>query len=215
VAAWRRNICTVSRIRSTSHDDAFVSGLRVLAAQALLSALPLLAFAGPVKSADIFPYFKPEAGTVVQIPIAATEPPREYTAAPAHTVATECPVDDVACIARHDRDVLNLALLTASASGCDKSTRPASCTDAYRMIRGDTDPPPRWSGLADPCTLVVRVDAGVATLYNPRTAQTRRVPDAGWRAGGYVGVCDVASLNLRTGTSVESLPRFPWTSQIH
>ncbi|MEO8212420.1 MAG: hypothetical protein ABI560_04475, partial [Myxococcales bacterium] len=173
-------------------------------------AVLVFAFAGPVRAADLFPYFKPDPAGLVEIPIANGEAPREYTAARAHPVATECPVDDGSCIARHDRNALDLALLTAEPSSCDRSTRPASCTDSYRMITGDTDPAPRWSGLADPCTIVVRVDAGIATLYNPRTAQTRPVPDAGWHAGGYVGACDIASLNLRTGTSIESLPRFPW-----
>jgi hypothetical protein len=80
------------------------------------------------------------------------------------------------------------------------------------MIRGELLPPPRWAGLDDPCTLVVRVDRGIATLYNPLTTQTRLVHNAGWRAGAYVGSRDVASMRLKTSGSIETLPRFPWQS---
>jgi|GEM_PF-5368745 len=163
---------------------------------------------------DIFPYFKPDVVTVIQVPIADWEPVREYGAALPHPVATECPVNELACLAQHDRDVLALALSTASLTTCEHSTRPAACEEVYRMIRGELLPLPRWSGLDDPCTLVVRVDRGIATLYNPLTTQTRLVPDAssGWRAGGYLGSCDVASMSLTTSGSIETLPRFPWQS---
>jgi hypothetical protein len=166
----------------------------------------------PGGDADVFPYFKPEVVTVVQVPIEDWEPVREYGAALPHPIATECPVNEQACLAQHDRDVLSLALSTASLTACEHSTHPADCEEVYRMIRGELLPPPRWPGMDDPCTLVVRVDRGVATLYNPTTTQTRLVPNVGWRAGAYVGSCDVASMKLKTTGSIEALPRFPWQS---
>jgi len=148
----------------------------------------------------------------VQVPIEDWEPPREYGAALPHPIATECPVNEQACLAQHDSDALSLALATASLTACGHSTRPTACEEIYRMIRGEPLPSPRWPGLDDPCTLVVRVDRGIATLYNPLTTQTRLVPNAGWRAGAYVGSCDVASMRLKTSGSIQTLPSFPWQS---
>lgn len=188
----------------------------MLALSALLFSFialpPSVGVAGQGRSADPFPYFKPDPIALVQIPIEDWEPTREYSAAPPHPVAQECPINDGACLATHDTNVLDIALLSQAPATCERSTRPQACQEAYRMITGDVDPPLRWAGLDDPCTLVVRVDSGVATLYSPRTMQTRRTPDGGWRAGGYLGACDVASMGLTTKASLQSLPQFPWQS---
>ena len=82
---------------------------------------------------------------------------------------------------------------------------------AKRMIAGDiefTDP----SVLYDPCSWVVRVDKGTATIYSRRLMVTRRVTNQGWHAAQFIGACDVSTVGPVTEDLLikKELPKFPW-----
>jgi hypothetical protein len=131
----------------------------------------------------------------------------------AHPVAFECSTRDVSCIASHDDRVLSLAVMSSSPGTCERSTRPEGCEASYRMIVGDVELSPRWAGLDDPCTFVVRIDAGVARLYSPRTRENRKAVAApGWKSAAFIGACDLTAM-AGTDVTAEALPQFPWVSK--
>jgi hypothetical protein len=184
---------------------------------ALLLVLSLLAPPSQTIDFNIFRNFKPASEFVdpfagpVQIPVDPRAPAWNYGPPRPHTVAVECAEDDDLCIMRHDDTVLTIALVMADPPACDRSTKPRACHAAYTMIVGDATPTP-WKGLDDPCTFVVRVDQGVATLYWPRAKETRRVvTQAPWAPAAFIGACDVATIGASTAGEVRALPKFPWS----
>jgi hypothetical protein len=76
------------------------------------------------------------------------------------------------------------------------------------MEAGDVDVKLAHDPIADdPCSFVMRVDRGVATLYNRRWAKTARVRAGRLKTATYVGKCDLDLLMAPAGP----LPGF-WTT---
>lgn len=61
--------------------------------------------------------------------------PAYYGPMPAHPIASECAVNDVVCLVRHEDAVLSIAVLTTDRLMCTRrSIRPAACRAAYDTI---------------------------------------------------------------------------------
>lgn len=161
----------------------------------------LVLLGGAARGEDVVPFFKPDHPKPVM-----------YGPPEADAVATECAVEDRACIAEHDLRALDSALGLVpggSIADCDRATNPYQCLDAVAMIRGDVPEDPI---LADPCSWVVRIDRGVAMLYSRRLMSTRRVLDRGWHPAQFIGACDVRTVGpaVTEATPARGLPAFPW-----
>jgi hypothetical protein len=164
----------------------------------------LVVLGGVARADDVVPFFKPDHPKPVM-----------YGPPEADAVATECAANDTRCIAEHDLRALDSALGLipgGTIADCDRATNPYQCLDAVAMIRGDVAEDPI---LADPCSWVVRIDRGVATLYSRRMMSTRRVLDRGWHPAQFIGKCDVSTVGpaVTETTPARELPAFPWGSR--
>lgn len=167
----------------------------------------LWAIATPAKGADICPYFRPD----LQQPTPSVSLV-EYGPARAHNVATECEVTDRKCVAQHDQNVLNLALMTGRRVICESSTEVKVCMDAVDMVNGDFVPAVDPM-LTDPCTFVTRIDGKGALLYNRRLTRSRWTWNQGWKAATFIGNCDVRTMTGAAEEVAPVLPAFPWSSR--
>lgn len=170
------------------------------AAAAILAAAIALA-AAAARAGDAIPFFRPDAAPAVP-----------YGPKLADPIATECAADDAQCIAEHESRVLALALDTRDRTWCAHASDAPRCELLYDfVVEGAPAPPPPLPDptLTDPCTFVVKVDAGKATLYT-RAHRTKVVPNQGWRAARFLGTCDLGALEQHVEDGIQALPAFPW-----
>ena len=117
----------------------------------------------------------------------------------------ECAANDRACLEAHDAAALSAALAAEDAARCEGSRTPAACRAAYEMITGNVgmkaDPI-----LDDPCSWVVLVDHGIATIESRRTGARHRYVDRGWKPLTFLGKCDLSKVSSRGGEVNTPLP---------
>ncbi len=178
--------------------------------------LTLLLFAAPARAADPIPFFKPDYYQFFKPdpkPIAKPYgPPRP------HRIAIECAFDDRACIRAHDERALDLAILARDRSLCSWAVRASWCTAVYEFIYDDGPVVKREARSADPmlydpCTFVVSIDSGRATLYSFRLKRWLVVEDQSWERAEFIGECAVEKLPPRLVQGVQTLPGFPWVTR--
>jgi len=184
---------------------------------ATITALAILLFTLPARADDPIPFFKPDYFQFFKPdPKPAPTPTKPYGPPRPHRVATECAVDDRACIRAHDDRALDLAVYTHDRSWCSQAVRASWCTALYEFVYDDgpgavkrvvrsTDPM-----LYDPCTFVVSIDSGRATLYSFRLKRWLVTKDESWERAEFIGECDVDKLPPRLAQGVQTLPGFPW-----
>jgi len=145
---------------------------------------------GRAAAADPIPFFTPDPKPVMYGP-----------PLPDPDVPT-CAANDRACLEAHDAAALSAALAANDDDHCKDSRTPAACRAAYEMITGNVgmkaDPI-----LDDPCSWVVLVDRGIATIESKRTGTRRRYADRGWKPLTFLGKCDLSKLASRRGDAVE------------
>jgi hypothetical protein len=133
-------------------------------------------------AADVLPFFKPDPAPVMYGP-ALPDPD-----------VPECAGNDRECLEAHDAAALSAALADENDACCDDSRHPEACRAAYEMITGNVgmkaDPI-----LDDPCSWVVLVDHGIATIESKRTGVLRRYADRGWKPRTFLGKCDLSRLS--------------------
>jgi hypothetical protein len=144
-------------------------------------------------TADVLPFFKPDPAPVMYGP-ALPDPD-----------VSECAGSDRACLEAHDAAALSAALADENDACCDDSRHPDACRAAYEMITGNVgmkaDPI-----LDDPCSWVVLVDHGIATIESKRTGVLRRYADRGWKPRTFLGKCDLSRLSSLGNAEVVPLP---------
>lgn len=144
-------------------------------------------------AADPLPFFKPDPTSVIY------GPPLPDPAAP------ECAVGDWKCLEAHDAAALSGALAAEDDASCDEARQPDACRAAYAMITGNVgmkaDPI-----LDDPCSWVMLVDHGVATIESKRNGAIRRYADRGWKPRTFLGKCDLSRLSSRGDDVTVPLP---------
>jgi hypothetical protein len=147
----------------------------------------------PAPPADALPFFKPDPKPVMY------GPPLPDPDVP------ECAANDRECLEAHDAAALSAALADENDASCDGSRHPDACRAAYEMITGNVgmraDPI-----LDDPCSWVVLVDRGIATIQSKRTGSSRRYLDRGWKPRTFLGKCDLSRLSSRGGEAAVPLP---------
>ena len=60
--------------------------------------------------------------------------------------------------------------------------------------------------LDDPCSWVVLVDRGVATIESKRLGASRRYADRGWKPRTFLGKCDLSRLSSLPSEAAVPLP---------
>src|SRR5204863_5526921 len=60
--------------------------------------------------------------------------------------------------------------------------------------------------LDDPCSWVVLVDHGIATIHSKRAGVVRRYADRGWRPMTFLGKCDLSTLLAHDADDAVPLP---------
>ncbi len=177
-----------------------------------------LLFTHPARAADPVPFFKPDYFQFFKPEAKPTpQPAKPYGPPRPHRIATECAVDDRACIRAHDERALDLAFFTHDRSWCSQAVRASWCTALYEFVYDDgpavkrtahaTDPM-----LYDPCTFVVSIDSGRATLYSFRLKRWLVTKDESWERAEFIGECAVDKLPPRLVQGVQTLPGFPWVT---
>jgi hypothetical protein len=144
-------------------------------------------------AAGALPFFNPDPRPVMY------GPPLPDPEVPA------CALGDRECLEAHDAAALSAALADEDDARCDDSRHPEACRAAYAMITGNVgmkaDPI-----LDDPCSWVVLVDRGVATIESKRIGASRRYADRGWKPRTFLGKCDLSRLSSHTGEVAVPLP---------
>jgi len=142
--------------------------------------------------------------------LAVPSVPTIYGPVVSHPVATNCAVDDEACIGTYDESVLMLAFGARDPDICWQfSTDPNECLDELDMLEGRAATPPDPI-LLDPCTIVVRIDGPKAWLYSYVEQRTvtrvatdeMRLSQRNGRATGrpaFLGKCNVDSMTRSVG----------------
>jgi hypothetical protein len=137
-----------------------------------------------------FPYFTPDPKPVMYGP-----------PLPDPDVPT-CAANDRACLEAHDAAALSAALADHDDARCGESRTPAACRAAFEMITGNVGM--RADAiLDDPCSWVVLVDHGIATIESKRTGARRRYVDRGWKPMTFLGKCDLSKLASYRGEAAE------------
>jgi hypothetical protein len=133
-----------------------------------------------------FPYFTPDPKPVMYGP-----------PLPDPDVPT-CAANDRACLEAHDAAALSAALADNDDTRCQESRTPAACRAAFEMITGNVGMKAD-AILDDPCSWVVLVDHGIATIESKRTGARRRYVDRGWKPMSFLGKCDLSKLASARG----------------
>lgn len=157
----------------------------------------VLGWASAAQAGDVIPFFKPDA----------VDLPEVYGPLPPHPIATECSLIDEECVNGHDIRALNAAVAAHDVDACVDATDLSSCVSAYQMITGTTGMRAD-AVLDDPCSWVVLVDEGIATIRSKRLGVTRFYADRGWKARSFLGACDVSKLAPAALETAIPLPRW-------
>lgn len=171
-------------------------------AAAFVLAIAMALSGGAARADDVIQFFRPD-------PVAAPAAPAVYGPKLADPIATECALDDLPCVEEHDSRALALAIDTRDRSWCTEASDAPRCEALFDFVVEGAPAPAPDPILADPCTYVVKVDAGKATLYS-RDHRTRVVPNQGWRAATFIGACDIRALEQHVEDGIQTLRAFPW-----
>jgi len=171
---------------------------------AVLLAAGLVLASGAARAADAVPFFRPDAAVAAPSPAPAVYGPKLPD-----PIATDCALDDAACISDHEGRVLAMAIDSRDRTWCANASDAPRCEALYDFVVEGAPAPAPDPVLADPCTYVVKVDAGKATLYS-RDHRTKVVDNQGWRAARFIGACDLSSLEQHVEDGVQTLRAFPW-----
>ena len=96
-----------------------------------------------------------------------------------HPIATECAVDDQACLATHDAWTIAYAAYAQDVRVCDRAVNLAGCLDAVFEA---------FEPARDPCVWIAKIENGWATLVKNGRSIVRRA-EKDWRAGAFTGRC--------------------------